>query len=84
MKKNLKSFSAVTSSMLSDLIDADMDINPVITPVFDMTNMYAGTEICESMLFRPVFLLPPGAIPQAPIEFLIRICYPASGKVQTE
>ena len=46
MKKNLKSFSAVTSSMLSDLIDADMDINPVITPVFDMTNLdYAASSM---------------------------------------
>lgn len=35
----LDTFSAVTSSMLSQMLDADMEFNPVITPVFDMSNL---------------------------------------------
>ena len=46
MSKEIKEFSAMTSSMLSQLIDADMDFNPVITPVFDMTNLdYAAASM---------------------------------------
>mgnify|MGYP002623611189 CR=1 FL=1 len=40
----IDSFTAVTSSMLSQLLDADMDFNPVITPVFDMSNLDAASS----------------------------------------
>ena len=35
---------AVTSSMLSQILDADMDFNPVITPVFDMSNLDSASS----------------------------------------
>lgn len=44
MTEQMDSFAAVTSSMLSQLLDANMDFNPVITPVFDMTNLDAATS----------------------------------------
>lgn len=38
MTKDMNSFSASTSSMFSQLANADMDVNPTITPIFDMSN----------------------------------------------
>lgn len=38
MTKDMDSFTASTSSMFAQLVDADMDVNPTITPVFDMSN----------------------------------------------
>lgn len=38
MTKDMDSFTASTSSMFAQLADADMDVNPTITPVFDMSN----------------------------------------------
>ena len=50
MKDEMSSFAAVTSSMLSQLLDADMDINPVITPVFDMSNLAYANDSINGML----------------------------------
>ncbi|MBP5596272.1 MAG: hypothetical protein J6Y02_12875 [Pseudobutyrivibrio sp.] len=44
MMSEMDSFAAVTSSMLSQLLDANMDFNPVITPVFDMSNLDAASS----------------------------------------
>ena len=44
MTEQMDSFAAVTSSMLSQLLDANMDFNPVITPVFDMSNLDAASS----------------------------------------
>lgn len=44
MTDEMTSFSAVTSSMLSQLLDANMDFDPVITPVFDMSNLDAASS----------------------------------------
>ena len=44
LSDQISSFAAVTSSMLSQILDADMDINPVITPVFDMSNLDAASS----------------------------------------
>lgn len=48
MEENIESFAAVTSSMLSQLLDANMDVNPVITPVFDMSNLDAASSSMSS------------------------------------
>lgn len=50
MENEMSSFSAVTSSMLSQLLDADMDFNPVITPVFDMSNLEYANNSVNSLL----------------------------------
>ena len=50
MEDEMSSFAAVTSSMLSQLLDADMDINPVITPVFDMSNLAYANDSINGML----------------------------------
>ena len=48
MASELEAFSVTTSSLIGQLIDANLDANPVITPVIDMTNFDRAQESMSS------------------------------------